>query len=135
VLATVLERQPGARDEVLDGARHEHLPGLRVPGDARADVDREPGELLPDALALSRVDPGPDREAERPDPLADRPSARDRAGGAVEAREEAVPGGVELDAAVARELAPDELVVPLQQLPPRAVAQLGGGARWSRRCR
>lgn len=45
--------------------RNEDLvwPGHR--GDPRPDVHGDPGELLPDALALSGMHPGPDGQSQR----------------------------------------------------------------------
>src|SRR5262249_58605905 len=97
VRATVLELDARARDEVLDRLRDEHLSARREAGHAGADVHRQPGELLPHALALARVDPRADLEPQVWNALDDLAGARDRACRPVEAREEPVAGGVDLD--------------------------------------
>src|SRR5687767_361049 len=54
--AAVGELDPGADDEVLDGARDEHLTGLRAGADSRADVDRHAANVVAAALALAGVE-------------------------------------------------------------------------------
>jgi hypothetical protein len=75
------------------------------------------------------MEPGADVEPELLDRLADATRAPDRAGGPVEAREEAVARRVELAASVARQLAADQAVVRRQELSPAAVAELCGPGR------
>lgn len=67
-----------------------------------------------------------DLESERARPFDGRPGAADGAAGPVEARQEAVAGGVDLPPAEACQLPTDQLVVALEQLPPRAIAEPGG---------
>jgi hypothetical protein len=56
----------------------------------------------------------------------DRTGTADRARRPVEARKEAIAGDVELRATEAHELASDDCVVALKQLPPGSVAELNG---------
>src|SRR5712691_10068887 len=42
----VAERDARAHNEILDGARHEHLVGARERTDASADVDGHPGDVV-----------------------------------------------------------------------------------------
>ncbi len=77
-----------------------------------------------DPLALARVEADTHFDAELVHALADRRGAPDRPRWAVEGGEEGVTGGVELSAAEADELPPDEPVVRLDQLPPAGVAEL-----------
>ena len=77
-------------------------------------------------LALARVQAGADLEAQRRDAVPERGCAADRACGAVEGGEEAVPGRVDLVAAEALELAADGNTVGLEQLAPAAVAEVSG---------
>jgi hypothetical protein len=124
VRAAVLELDPRAGDEILDGSRDEHLARPRSARHSRSDVDGQPGDLLPDALALAGVDPRPHLETELGNPLHDLAGTGDRPRGPVEAREEPVPGRVDLDSAEALELTADGRVVLLEQLSPGAVAKL-----------
>src|SRR5215213_4173722 len=126
VLAAGLEGDPGAGDEVLDGARHEHLPGRCARRDARAHVDGEARRLAVDQLALAGVDPGAHVETESLRALDELQRAPDRPRGAVEAGEEAVSGGVDFRAAVALQLPADERPLLREQLAPAPVAELGG---------
>src|SRR5918996_174439 len=124
VLAARLEDDPRAGHEILDGARDEDLSGRRVPRDARAHVHREARRLAVDQLALAGVDSGADVQAEGARSLHHCTSARDRPRRPVETDEEPVPRGVDLDAAVALELAPDLRPLGREQLTPAAVAEL-----------
>ena len=64
-------------------------------------------------------------EAEPPCSIANRAGARDCAGRPVERGQEAVAGGVQLSPPKPVELAADERVVLLEQLPPATVAEIG----------
>src|SRR5438067_11934507 len=121
--AAVLEPEPGAGDEILDRPRDQHLAGTGAAGEPRADVDGKAGDLAVGHLALAGVDSRPHLEAEAAQVLADRAGALDRAARTVEGGEDAVPGGVDLFAPVLAQPPPDHGVVPLEQLPPGAVAE------------
>jgi hypothetical protein len=123
VLAPVVEPDAGAGDQVPYRARHQHLVGNRLRGDPGAGVDRDAADLAADHLALARVHPGSDGDPERPDLVEDRPSAADGARGAVEAREEAVAGRVDLAPAEAHELAAGDRVVAVHEVAPAPVAE------------
>jgi hypothetical protein len=58
--AAVLEPQPRPDDEVLDGARREHLAGPCARHHPRADVDGDPGHVVANELALAGVQAGAD---------------------------------------------------------------------------
>src|SRR5262249_9813903 len=129
--SAILEAETGAGDQVLHGAGDEDLAGPRGRGDARPDVDGEPGDLVARELDLAGVEPGANVKTERVDAVAHRARAADRAGGAVERGENPVARGVDLAAPEAAELAPEDRVVPLEEIPPAAIAQgrgLLGGA-------
>src|SRR5206468_11448909 len=53
VLAALLERDPGTRDQVLDRAGHEHFAAFRERGDACSGGDRNSGDLSFVQLALA----------------------------------------------------------------------------------
>jgi len=65
-------------------------------------------------------------ESEPADPVADRHRAAYGAARRIERSEEPVAGRVHFDAVVPAELAPDRRVVPLDDLPPATIAELGG---------
>src|SRR5205823_5348434 len=92
--------------------------------DARADVHRESGELVPHELAFPCVEACTYLEPEFPHPGADRLRAADRANRAVELGEESIAGRVDLLAPEARQLLPHERVVALDELAPACVAEL-----------
>lgn len=58
VFVAIFEGEARPRDEVSDGARHEHLARRGERRDARARDDRDSGDFLADDLALARVDAG-----------------------------------------------------------------------------
>src|SRR5579864_2616401 len=70
--ASVLEAQARADDEVSDGARHENLASLRQSGYARADMNRDPADILATHLAFPGVNACANFQAERADGVADR---------------------------------------------------------------
>src|SRR5438477_4237938 len=109
--AAVVEGEPGAGDEILDGLRDEHLarPGER--GDPCPGVDGDAADLRPVELTFAGVDTGADLDAQLPDSLAGRERTADGARRPVEGGEEAVARRVHLAAAEAVELAPDRAVV------------------------
>src|SRR4051812_42552975 len=90
VLAPGVEADPRADDQVLDGARDEHLARPGGAHHARADVHGEAADVVADHLALARMEPGPDLDAELAHRLLDRRGGADRAGGTIEGGEHAV---------------------------------------------
>jgi hypothetical protein len=118
-LAEVVEFERRSGDEIADRSRDDDVSGACRGQHTRPDVDGEAGELSVRSLALAGVDAGTELEAELARRLHDRPAARDRPRGAVERREEAVPCGIELGAAVSRQFAPDDPPVLLQERAPR----------------
>src|SRR5205823_7146036 len=124
VLTPIEEPHAGPGDEILHGLRDEHLAAFRSGSGAGADHHREAGDLALVQLAFTGVHACPDLEAEPPDGVDDRGRAADRTRRAVEGRKEAVARGVLLLTTEAVELAPDERVVPLEQLTPGTIAHL-----------
>ena len=94
-------------------------------GDSRAGMDCDPSRLTVGDFALAGVQSCAYLETE----IAQRADygigTANGACRAVEGCEEAVAGGVDLSAAEAKQFAPDQLVVALEQFPPTAVAQFG----------
>ncbi len=76
-------------------------------------------------MHLRGWEPGPDLDPELADGVGHRLRAPDPPCGSVEAREEAVAGGVQLDPAEAHKLTAHQCVMALEKLAPRAVAQTG----------
>jgi hypothetical protein len=67
----VRELEAGADDEVLDGARGEHLTGLGRRHHARAEMDGDTRQVIAPHLALARVDARANVEADRSSALAE----------------------------------------------------------------
>jgi hypothetical protein len=125
VLTTVLEQDARAGDQILDRARDEHFAGMSLGGDAGADVDGDPADLLVQELTLACMQPGSDLEPQLAEAVADRARTVDGPSRPVEAGEEAVACRVDLPPPEVAELSADGLVMPLQQLPPGEVAEPG----------
>ena len=64
MLSAVIEAEFGARNEILDRARHEHLARGSERRDAGSDRDRDAGNLAVGDLALTGVQPGPNLDVE-----------------------------------------------------------------------
>src|SRR5512133_2151678 len=76
--AAILEVDSGPADEVLHGARDEHLAGLGERCHTRADVHRDAADLAVHELALARVQARADLQVDRANAVADRARAADR---------------------------------------------------------
>src|SRR4051794_1097891 len=90
------EPQARPRDKVLDRPRDEDLARPGKSGNPRPDVDRQPTDAVAAQLHLARVKPGSDLEAQRTDARNDGQGRSDRPAGAIECREEAIAGGIDL---------------------------------------
>jgi hypothetical protein len=121
LLASILKLDARARDEVLHRARNENLTGPGERGDARSRQDRDSSNLFSDDLALARVNPCANLELQLARAVDDPPRTSDCAGWAIEAAEEPVPSGVDLDASVMRKLTPNSSVMRFQHLAPAPV--------------
>src|SRR5262245_35291467 len=96
VLAVVRELQARPGHQVLHRARGDDLARAGDRQDTRGGMHRNAAEVVATDLAFTRVYARPDPEAERAGAVDDRHRATERACGAVEAREEAVPGRLHL---------------------------------------
>jgi flavin reductase (DIM6/NTAB) family NADH-FMN oxidoreductase RutF len=94
VLATFLELDAGARNDVLDRARDEHFSGTGHRDDPGREVNRDAAEAVVGALDLAGVDAGPHLDAEPADGGHDRLISRPGAAGA--RRPPDTPGGTML---------------------------------------
>lgn len=63
--AARLELDTRAGDDILDRERRQHLAGAGERGDARADVDREPGDVVTQEFDLAGVRVGARLDADR----------------------------------------------------------------------
>ena len=84
MLAAVLELEPRAGGEVLDGARDEHLSGRRFCQHALAEVHGDPCDPLVKDLDLAGVQSGTDLDPKLANRVAQNAGAPDGARGAVE---------------------------------------------------
>ena len=84
------------RESIEHRAGDDDLARTGLLRDTGADVDCDPADLAVDDLAFARVKTGADLQAELVDALANCVGAADRAGGPVEAGEEAIACGIEL---------------------------------------
>jgi hypothetical protein len=116
---------PDRATRVLDRARDENVPGAGQGRNPCSDDDREPGQLVARALALARVDSGAHVEPEIAHAVDDRAGAANRTSRSVEAGEEPGARGVELRPAKALELPADQRVVPVEEIAPHSVSELG----------
>ena len=124
VRPAIVEGEPGTGDEVANGLRDEDLarPGLR--GDPGTDRDSDSRDLSVEQLALARMDPGADLEAELLDVVTDRDRAPDGSCRPVEACEEPVARGVELAAVEPRQSRAHTAVMLADEAGPGTIAQL-----------
>jgi len=86
--------------EIFDGLRDEDVARSGMRSDSCADRNGDTGNLSVHDLSLAGMQTGPELESQLGNRVADGARAADRPGRAVEAREEAVACGVQLDAAV-----------------------------------
>ena len=120
VLATVLEREAGAGDEILDRLGDEDLACIGIRCDPCTNRDGQPCRLALDQLAFPGMDAGTDFEPQLvPQTLADLERAADRPRRPVEGRIEAVAGGVVLDPPPSLQRIPNDRVVTLDEALPR----------------
>src|SRR6476646_7092146 len=99
VLAPVLEGEAGAGHEVFDGLGYEYFRCFGVGCDPRADTDTEAADLPVDHFALAGVDACAGLDSQVAHSPGDFECAVDGSGRPIEARKEAIAGGVDLEAA------------------------------------
>src|SRR5262245_58348562 len=74
------EADPRPGDEILHGARDEHLARAGQGSDARGDMDGDPADVLAEQLDLTAVQADANLQTERAGSLGDRAPAADRTG-------------------------------------------------------
>src|SRR6185503_3918824 len=124
VSTAVFEAKARARGKVAHRGRREHVAWRGERADARSDDRRDAADLACDLLALARVRPGSDVDAQAAYAIPDGQGAADRTCRTVERRIEAVACGVLLDTTMPLQLAPHDSVMPLNELAPTAVADI-----------
>ena len=113
--------KPSAGDQVARRRSYEDIARAPERHHAGPHDDGDPAELLPDLLALAEVHARADLDAELAHRLGHGARAPYRGRRFGEAREEAVPGRVELFAAEPLQLAPDDRVMAGDQLLPPGI--------------
>src|SRR5262249_14453287 len=107
MLTAILEANSRSDRDGLDGLRDEDTSGCRRSLHARCDVDGYAGEAAPLHLAFAGVNAGADLDSETLQDVTRGTRALERPRRRVEAREEAVARGVNLNPLAARDLGPD----------------------------
>jgi hypothetical protein len=88
-------------------------------------VNGHPGHVISSYLDLSCVQPYPHRDPQGVHSISDGTGTLDRTSGSVEGGQEAISRVVDLAAPEAFGLAPDQLVVAVEQVPPAPISKLG----------
>ncbi len=123
VFTSVYEPDTGSGDQVDHGPRHENLRAICQRGDARADVDSDASDVVPDAHDLSGVQPDANVDTETMKPVANRQPALDRSCRAVEEREKPVASRVDLPSSEVLQLPTNGVVMHRQELVPPPIAE------------
>jgi hypothetical protein len=123
VATAVLERQPGAVDEVASRARGEDVGGSGEGEKAGGPMHGDAPDVVADDLDLARVDGGPDLEVESRSVVPDGPGTGDRPSRGIEPGKEAVIGRLDLDAGEPVEGATNAIVVSGKQGPPASISE------------
>ena len=121
--AAVVELDPGAHDEILDGGGHEDLSRRGQRRDPGADVDGDAADIGPVELDLARVEAGPDLQPQVSDSGDDRLRAANRTSRTVERREESVASRNDLPSTEPLELVACDRVMAVEQLLPGVIAK------------
>ncbi len=129
VVAAIGQGDARALDQVVRCLTDSDLAGLSQRQDAGGEMHGNAARAFRHELDLAGIDRNPDLDPEVPHRVADGDSAPDRASRPVEARMKAVAGGIVLDTSVSGELAPDSIMVPLEERRPGSVADLAQAIR------
>src|SRR5438876_3608183 len=122
MLASIVKRDTGARDEVLYGSRNDHVARTCSIHDARREMNGNSENFRVGPLDLAGMQTGTDLDAERDHGFHDRLSAMDRARGAIEQDEKSISQRFHFAAAEARHFPANCCVVRLQQFAPGLVS-------------
>lgn len=124
VVASVLEGDSRAGDEVGDGPGGEDLPRASMVLDSLADVDGDAADVAAAYFDFAGVNANAHLDTEVGGGLVEGEAAGDGPAGAVEGGQEAVSGGFDLVSSVALEVLAYEVVVGVEQFMPAAVPEL-----------
>jgi hypothetical protein len=123
VLAGILERESGAGDKILDGARDENLGRLSARRHTGTDVDRDAPDVVPVELDLAGVKPDAHVDTEIAHRARDGERAPDGPRRPVERRQEPVAKRLDLAPPVPGQRRAHKPVVVCKVLPPGSIAE------------
>jgi hypothetical protein len=119
--APILEHEPRARDEILDGVGYEDFSCASEPCDSGSDVNGNARELRPYDFALTCVKTRPNVEAHQPHLIADGLRSPNRARRSIERGEEPVACSVYFPSMEAFELLSNHRVVLFEERAPLVI--------------
>lgn len=124
--APIRKAESRASDEVFYGAGDTNLARARRRRHPRADVDRDPADLIANDFTLSSVKPSPDLDREWAERIATGTRAPHGTRWGIEHGEEAITRGVNFTPAETGQFLAHDRVIPLEYAPPLVIAQLRG---------
>ena len=127
--APIDELQSGTGYQIADGARYEYLTGSGKVGTSRPDMDRDACDVITYSLHLTSVDTGSHLETMLFHQAPYLTGTMDGSRRTVESGQESVAGRTHLNTSKPRQLAADNGVVCVQQIPPGTIAQRGSSVR------
>src|SRR5262252_8928958 len=113
----------GPNDEIAYRARHENLAWTSERGDTRADVDRDPSQVITAPLTLAGVETGSDFESNITAARSDRLGTCDGSAWPIERGQKSVTRGLNFLASETLELVPNRHVMLVEQGTPLAIAE------------
>src|SRR5207248_10431617 len=116
--------RPG--DQIGDCAGHKNFRRSRQSSDPGTDMDRDTSHVGSPELALPRVEPDSDLDAQSSHCLDERPGASDRPAGSVERRQMTIPGRVDEPTPELLDLSLREAVEAIEKFLPSVIAELRG---------
>jgi hypothetical protein len=119
--AAVHQRNTRSHQQPLDGLGHQHLPRSSEIAYALGDRHSQPGDVFASDFDLAGMQPRPNVEPEGLGLRDDLSGASHGARASVERGEEAVAGGLDLTTAVTLEGTPNDRIVLIAELAPRAM--------------
>src|SRR5208282_181115 len=120
--AEILEFYARARDQVLHGARNQHIVGAAELRHPRSDVHRDPPHVILGQLDFACMKTDAHRNLESTQRIANGAGAMDRPGRPIEGGEETVAQGLHFSSTETRKLLPHRLVMRFKKIAPRSIA-------------
>src|SRR5467141_4308505 len=125
--APALEPERRSSNEIFDRPRDEDFAGSRKSRDPSADVHGDPADIaILSLFQLAGVQAGPDFEADCPECIANRLGAGDGPRWSIKEDQRTVPSGLDQPPSIALNLAVQDPVVRLEQVPPAEIADARG---------